>query len=326
MAKSKDNNSLYSTLGFRFLVLTTIVALALLGFKNLVQNYQNSRVLGTSSYLADRENDSDRSSGGSGSGSSDSSNTLFNTQTGIVAAPTTKPMETEDNTEAAKKPEAKTPESAQSRTINMENLEKVQFESENGHTKLRLKQGDNKLEISNETGKLSIKARDANGTELELEDKNTLDKINDALKNEDVEVGTKSGNLLTIRKGEIQAQTRFPLSIDPQTNMLTVTTPAGVKNVTVLPDAAVENLLQQGIIDKVKTTTAAANGGQLKLITLGLLNNEPAFQVAGADNKKLLGLLPVSIDKTTFVSAQTGQVIKVEETLLSRLFDLLSVQ
>lgn len=297
MAKGKHKNSVYSTFPFKFLILTTIIAISFLGFKSLVQNNQENNVLGTTSYLADKGSDSGESSGSS-------SNTV------------------QAQAEPTHAPEIKIPEPTHAPEINMESLGKVQFESENGRTKLHLEQGDSKLEISNEDGKLSIKAKNENGTELQLQEENALEKINEALKDEDVEVGTGSGNLLTIRRGQIEAETHFPLSLDPKTNTLTVTTPAGVKNVTVLPDQAVNNLLRQRFIDRISSQSAT---GAPQNIILGLLNNDPTFQINGVDDQKFLGLFPVGIAKTSFVSAVNGQVVKVDETFLNRLLDLFSL-
>lgn len=300
MAKKK--NSLYSTFAFRFLIVTTIVALSFLGLKNLSQNYQDNKVLGTNTLLAEKGSGSGDTSGDSTSGSSNDT--------------------TQTQPEPTDAPEIKTPEPTDAPEINMDNLRKVKFESENGRTQLHIEQGDSKLEINNENGKLSIKAKNADGTELQLQEEDSLTKINKALENEDIEVGTESGNLLTIRKGQFQASTHFPLSIDPVTNMLTVTTPAGVKNVAVLPDQAVANLLNNNYIDSVASGSATST---TQNIILGLLNNNPAYQINGVSNQKLLGLFPVEIANTSFVSATNGDIIKVDETLFNKLLDLLSL-
>lgn len=306
MAKNK-NNSLYSSTGFKFLLLITIATLSVLGLKNLAAN-SGIGVLGSNTSIAEKGSDSGDSISG-------------NTETAQA-----EPTSIEHKVEPTDIPEVKTPEPTEAPEINMENLNKVRFESENGKTQLHLEQGNSKLEISNENGNLSIKAKRQDGTELQLQQENSLEKLNEALKDEDVQVGTSAGNLLTIRKGDVLANTHFPISINPTTNTLTITTPAGVKNVAVLPNTAVQNLLQQGVINQVQTTASATNGAQLQLITLGLLNNNPVFQVQGTDTQKLLGFIPVNIQKTSFVSAENGKVVQVDETFLNQLLDLLSVK
>nr|MBI5455408.1 hypothetical protein [Candidatus Levybacteria bacterium] len=296
MAKKK--NSVYSTFPFRFLVVFTIVALSLLVFKNLVQDYQGNNVLGTSSYLADKgSNDSGGSLGDSTSGSSD--NTV------------------QDQEKSTNVPQ----QEVQISQFSLENLKELRVRTEENKTKIKLDSKGGSFELESENGKLKIKAKEQDGTELKLEDE-SLDDINDALEEEGIHVASTSGNNLRIRRGLFEAETHFPLSINPTTNQLTVTTPAGVKNVAVLPDQAVANLLKGKFIDTVASGSATENPTGIKL---GLLGNNPVFQITGIDEQKLLGFIPVSVNKTSFVSAQNGQIIKIDETLFNRLLDLLSL-
>jgi cytoskeletal protein RodZ len=292
----KRSYSLYSTAPFKLLVVLTIAAVVVWTGHSLAANYQPTNVLGASTFIVDNEVPSQNSDNSQPS----------------VAEQTQNHQTTPEPTEAPQQNDTHP-------GINMEALNKVEFQSENGQTQVHLENGNSSIEISSEGGKLSIKAKNENGTEVQLQ-ADALDKINEALKGEDIQIATTSGNGFLLRKGQFEAETHFPLSINPTTNQLTVTTPAGVKTVTVLPDQAVNNLLQQRLIDSV--ASSSANTG----IVLGLLNNQPAFQVNGVDDKKLLGLVPISIDKTSYVSAQTGQVLKVNETFLNQLLDLLSTQ
>ncbi|MBI3251512.1 MAG: hypothetical protein HYZ62_01215, partial [Candidatus Andersenbacteria bacterium] len=54
-----------------------------------------------------------------------------------------------------------------------------------------------------------------------------------------------------VERLNVQALTDLPLSVDLNTNILTVTTPAGEKQVTVLPDQAVQNMLAANAIDRL---------------------------------------------------------------------------
>ena len=291
--KSRSSKkSFYSRTSFQFLVITTVAALFLLGAKTyLLTVYQPSGVLGASTFIADNNTGSERPD---------------------MPAP----IGTDSQ---------QVQEGLPTNQVNMQSLNQVEFRAENNN-QIRLHNGDLNIEVGSEAGQLNVRTKDQQGTELKLQGGDALEKINNILKENDMEIGSSSANELTLRKGNVEAQTHFPLSINPTTNALTVTTPAGVKTVTVLPDQAVENLMQQRIIDSVSTTTTATNGAQLQLVTLGLLNNQPAFQVQGVDNKKLLGFLPVSIDKTAYVSAQNGQVLQTNESFLSQILDLLSTQ
>ncbi len=172
-----------------------------------------------------------------------------------------------------------------------------------------------------------------NRTQLELNSsesaqvrEQTLNKINEALQEADLHIGTTSANEFEITNKNTRAITNFPLSVDTATNMLSVTTPNGTKDVAVLPDQAVQNLIAHNVIDQVSQTTPSTTGAQLALVQLRLYGNNPVFQVTGTDNKNLFGFIPITINRTALVSAQTGQVVTVNESILSKIFDLFSVQ
>lgn len=112
---------------------------------------------------------------------------------------------------------------------------------------------------------------------------------------------------------QMQVQTNFPLSVDPKTNSLTVTTPQGVKSVVILPDVAIQNMISAGIIS---TQSAVVLGTDA--------TGSAVYNVDGTKEKRLLGIFNVNIDKTAQVSAQNGQVISVSQDFLSKLLDLLS--
>lgn len=317
MAKSKHNKSLYSTSGFRFLVLTTIVVLSLFGLKNLAVNYQDSKVLGETSSLDGRGSDSGENSGSSGSsgrGDSSKSSDENSTQTTNNTIPTVKPTETEPA-------EVKDEDEQNISQFSLENLKELRVRTEPNKTRIRLDSAGGRFELKSEDGKLKIKIKQEDGDEVEVED-DTLDDINEALEDEGISVATSSGNRLRIRRGEFEAETHFPLSINPTTNTLTVTTPAGEKDVAVLPDKAVENLLRNRLIDRIASGSAEENPTGIKL---GLLGNNPVFQILGVDKQKLLGFISVSVNKTSFVSAENGRIVRVDETFLNRLLDLFSI-
>ena len=112
---------------------------------------------------------------------------------------------------------------------------------------------------------------------------------------------------------KVQIQGRTPLSVNPQTKELTVTTPAGARTVTTLPDQAVQNLVNGGVFSVqsgINLTTDA--------------NGNPVYEINGVKYEKLLGLFTIGIDKTGQVSAQNGQIIGVSQSSFSKLLDSLS--
>lgn len=106
----------------------------------------------------------------------------------------------------------------------------------------------------------------------------------------------------------------FPLSVNPATRELRVTTPAGSRIVAVLPQQAVDNMLAAGIV----TSTSEVD---LKTESDGSLS----YNIDGAKNKKLLGVFDVAVPKNLIVSAQTGQVLTVNQSIFSKILDFLSI-
>lgn len=199
-----------------------------------------------------------------------------------------------------------------------------QIKTENGKSQVNIAQNGTTLEIKSENGKTQIHAKKADGTEIELSSDDAVEKLNETLKEKEIEVEETPDKELVIRKGDVEAETRVPISVNPITKELSITTPAGQKTVTILPDQAVANLIANKEITSVtqQSTNFGANSSQR--ITLTELNNEPVFQVDGILNKKILGIVPVSFAKTSFVSGTTGNVVKTDETVLNRIVEAFS--
>lgn len=281
------------------------------------------QVLGTQigPFLADKGSDSSEStSGGDGSnsGSGDSGSNAGNGSSGessgssgnattTISSPL--PPQGVTPTEKPEKPESST----------------LEVQTEGGKGQLNLQTPGLHVEIKREdNGALTLTAHQENGTEIQLH-QDALEQINEALKDKDIEVATAEGSLdaLIIRKDGVSAQTSLPLSVDPTTHVLTVTTPAGSKIVAVLPDEAVQNILQTKTLTSI-TTQVSSTSGTTKQATLTELNNDPVFAINGLLQRRLLGLFPINLPKTAFVSATNGQIVRVDQSLATQILGALS--
>ncbi len=174
--------------------------------------------------------------------------------------------------------------------------------------KVEKKEDKEKLELKVET-------KDEDGEEEELEDQDELE-IEDEDGDDDIKLATGAGRMIEIRHRGTNAQTELPISVNVATRALTVTTPAGVRTVAILPDTAVANMVRRGVVEGV-----ASGSGQVEL---KMENNEVVYEIQGESTEKLLGILPIKIKKTVVVSAQTGEEVSVAQGLLQRILDLLS--
>ena len=131
----------------------------------------------------------------------------------------------------------------------------------------------------------------------------------------EAKIRIRKGNALQFQQNgvNVQVQGNTPLSVNPTTKELTVTTPQGSKTVTVLPDQALQNLIGNGVISTQSGIVLSTDA-----------NGNPVYQVNGVKYEKLFGIFNITIDKTGQVSAVNGQILGVVQSPLSKLLDVLS--
>ena len=290
----------------RYLIIGFVIAAFLFIAVVSYQSLKNANVLGTSVFLA--------KDGIESLGSSD-------------ANQTPEPQTNNDKSKTPEPREVQTPEPREIKSELNSVPERVEIQTENSKSEINAAAEGTHLEIKTEdNGSVSIKAKKADGTEVQLET-HTLDDINEALEEDDIKIGTTSARGFSITNKETKAETEFPVSVNLASRILSVDTPLGQKDLTVLPNQAVQNVLGQKIIDRIsENSLSGTSGAQLQLVQLKLFANRPVFQVQGVDDKKFLGIVPVGIQKTTLVSAETGLVVKTNEDLINRILDIFSSQ
>lgn len=287
-----------------------------------------------SSGSSENKSSGESSSGGSNSGSSGSSNTggtivapQSTTQTNIFrktfpVVNQNKEIEKEQEIKEVEKKEIENKKQEVSE-VKVPEAERIRTRTKDGRTRIDITSGGVKTRLEIRDDRVIIKAEQEDGTEVELED-NTIIKIEDRLSKDQIKVATAGGKFI-IQRGTTGAATDFPLSLDLATNTLIVNTPAGARTITILPDQAVQGLLASNVISKINLTQEQiGTRSASQLITLGISNGIPIYEITGVSNQKLLGFIPVNIQRTAVVSAQTGQVATVKESPLNRVLDLIS--
>ncbi|MFH0773349.1 MAG: hypothetical protein V1922_03490 [bacterium] len=116
---------------------------------------------------------------------------------------------------------------------------------------------------------------------------------------------------LEINANNVIALSNMGLSVDPLSGILTVQTPNGPQRVSIMPDEAL------GIVIELKALNA--KGKIEPSILLVSENGALIYRISGEKVEKFLGLFPFPIKKQILVSADTGSVVKVELSLLSRI-------
>lgn len=197
---------------------------------------------------------------------------------------------------------------------------------DNGVTKAEIEQGRFHLKYTVVNGQVVKTVTDDTGKKVETTDKEKTqveDQTKKELENEGIEIASDEGKP-SFFKNNVGARTEFPLSIDSTTKKLTVTTTSGSKEVTVLPDEAINRLLAIGILNSVESQATSSGQAGQTLVDLKVKDGEPVYEVKGDKTYNFLGLFPVSQPVDTVVSARTGDVLSSKKSFLTNLISMLS--
>lgn len=224
-------------LGIVFVVLVIFVG------KAVASSTQGDNIFGTTTYLA-KGDDSDRgSNGSSGSGSSGSSSSDDDKKS---------EDKREEKKEEGKKEEVRVEsKDGQTRVEIRERSDKngTRFRQEirtpTGEIKFEFEDGKAKVKVETERGKEEFKVASPSSQASELANI-------ESSKEEKSEVKIKiRDNRFELKAKGATALTNFPLTLNPETNELSVTTPKGTILIKTLPPQAVKNILASNVMDRV---------------------------------------------------------------------------
>ncbi|OGE32678.1 hypothetical protein A3C59_03760 [Candidatus Daviesbacteria bacterium RIFCSPHIGHO2_02_FULL_36_13] len=149
----------------------------------------------------------------------------------------------------------------------------------------------------------------------------------------DVQGVTSSKNVRLVAEGSEKgfvsgrdgAVSTLSLSQDQKSGTIKASTSVGEKEVAVLPDSAIKNTLASKVMSYV---TSASSKGELastsKLVTLKEEGGVLIYQINGVKEHKLLGFIPLKSGVKASVSAENGQVIETQQSLLGRILNKVS--
>lgn len=207
---------------------------------------------------------------------------------------------------------------------------RIRTRVEDGRTRVEVVEGGNKLKFEQKDGRTRLKVETETGGEVELEED---DEITIEARTEDEDLRLRVAlNQTIIQRLRVQALTSLPISVNLETNELTVTTPAGERVVTVLPDQAVANMLAANAIDEVagdEEATALLRQADIEplrhVVELKIHAKGPVYEVRGEKEIRFLGFWRLKVEKTVLVSAETGEVVKTDQSFIDRFLTSLSV-
>lgn len=224
-----------------------------------------------------------------------------------------------EKTEEPERKENKLPE-----TSTRENKEA----GETARVKQRLAGPSGVRSIEVKDGKLEVEFERKERKELKegdkiQEEKTAVTSIRVRERSDAHEVEIKAGkDGMELEQRSVRAKTTVPISIGEH-NELMVKTQAGEKEVGVLPDAAVQKLLEQGIFSKTQTAVGTGETQTKQEVTLTEKNGMVEYTVKGQKEEKFLGLFPVTAQVEARISAETGAVTSVSRPWYQSAFGFL---
>lgn len=257
------------------------------------------------------------SSGSSGGSSSGGGSSGDSSQTSSTSRTTPKPIENETK---EVKHEVENKEVAVKEVETETTPEKIKSEIRQGNLRIKFEVKDGKVEVETKVRTGENEAVLKNEAENEA-----VKEITAELEKEDVKIATAPGQIALVNK-RVGALSNFPISVDPTTRQLIVTTPAGTKVVAVLPQKAIDNMLASHVMDDVVSEKVNNSLGSIPdLVSLETKNGVLVYKVKGNKIHKLLGLIPIKTGVEAFVSAENGQVIESTDSLLGRILNRLAL-
>ena len=219
-----------------------------------------------------------------------------------------------------------------------DNVGETEIEVEEGQTRLEQEIFENgvrkRIEMRNENGKIlvRVKTEDAFGNEtdqrLELRPEDGRAKLTFEENGVEKEVTVKvqNGRFVIEQEGfgttaDTSAFVNFPITIDTETNTISVTTPLGVINVQQLPSSAIEGLLLSNVIDTIDSTELDETETDTEDA-----NEQVVYRIKGVKNTRFLGLITVDAPILAEVSAINGQQVFVQQPWYLDAFGFLFVK
>lgn len=290
---------------------------------NQIVNQTTSQVLGDDAGSGSSGSGSSGSGGSSGDRSSDSDNEDDDNKSDSSGSSDSK---TRTITPAGTKIETKTSPQRVKTEIRFSEDEKIKTRVEEDRTRIDIYSGGVKVRYEVRDGRVVIKAETKEGEGVPEQE---LFKIDDRLDKAGIKVATEGGKLL-ITRNNVGAFSNFPLQIDLNTNQLIASTSAGVRVLTILPDQAVQNMLAANVISRLgppfirQVVESGEATSAAQIVELGLREGIPVYEIPGIRDFNLLGFIPISRPVTAVVSADSGELVVVQQSLLTQIIDILS--
>ena len=173
-------------------------------------------------------------------------------------------------------------------------VKSTKTEEINNDSKVSLLTYDGKLilNIDSPEGEKELDVTNVSGEIVEIEERPEVDTL---------KVAFEDGAFSLIQEG-IEVKTSFPVSIDPKSAELTLSTPSGERYLAIFPKEALAASYRAKVLSSMKEATLTEEGGEAL-----------TYVISGTKSLNIFNLFKLDVDVKTKVSASTGEIILVEE-------------
>lgn len=148
------------------------------------------------------------------------------------------------------------------------------------------------LDVKNETGEHQADVTNIKDNLIEIEARPQTQKVTIGYKDEQ----------FVITQNSVAARTTFPITINAKTNEISVTTPSGLRVLTILPFEASTSAMKANVLSQ---------NPELAEITESP-SGELSYLLSGKKELNFFNVIPYKFDTKVYVSAITGEVLKVD--------------
>ena len=329
--------------GFAHIIPLVVIATVVIGGFSALSTLSEQRkreAVGKVLSESSSNDDEDRSGSSGSSQSSEGKTGESKSSTSNQTTSSTDKFKIESNTGTTKTKIEKDKRKSEIKVESSEGKFETKIEKDKQKTKIETR--GLKIAIIIENGIRIVKIKNEHDEEVEASpeaENELLEDANEKLEEEDIQIASDSADFGFVHRGK-KVRTNFPLTIDPATGQLFVTTPTGTKVVAILPDVAIQNMLAAGILTRIDqsgtpspsippggtpsagaTSSATVTGSAVELTEV---NSLPAYEITGVRVQNFLGLIPVDIKIKAVVSVQNGQLVDVQQGILARILDIFS--
>jgi len=210
--------------------------------------------------------------------------------------------------------------------------QKIEVRAENQKESVNLVEPGTSLKIEQTNGKFTIRARKADGEEIKLDNEDVIN-IQSLFLPESVgevpEIDLVNDRIYILKYKNTIAETFIPLQ--SLLSEVSANSNYGEKNITFMPNEAVETLVDKKIISGTKDISLVLDeDGEVKAINrkvrLITVDRKLAYEIEGVKKEYFLGFsfLPIDINKKVTISEEDKEVLKVELSLKEKIKDFLS--